>query len=156
MKIISLVAVLLFVSLNAQPQSISLSNKDKEKLLDVVIPILKNCITNFDGKYLPGTTVDRIRKEAENKFRILGNVSYRGEQCGEVRNRDYKISFYKEGSRTYGETCIYSPYCFLGVVTSEEWDCACRKWQYGSDETIKDALEIFLLLKKISDNSESN
>jgi len=67
-----------------------------------------------------------------------------------VNDTPFKLTVVKEGSQSFSETCIYSPYCIFGVETGKEWDCECKKWQYGGDENIEGAWKILMLLQEIS------
>lgn len=148
-KILLAIIFLCFNGAFAQ-KSISLTSEDKSMLMDGVVNALRQCISNFSGTYKPGTTIKEVVELSETSFEVSGTVSYTGGQCGTVRDTPYKITFYQEGSQAFGETCIYTPYCLWGVETSREWDCECRKWQYGSDNAAKGAMEIMMLLNKIS------
>lgn len=142
----------LFISLPvfSFAQKVELSTSVKEELMDILLPALQKCINNFGGTYIPGTKIKSAYRTSETVFIINGTLNYKGEQCGRVSDIPYKVTIYKEGSQTFGETCIYTPYCLWGVVTSQEWDCDCKKWQYGKDNAVKGAVDILILLQRIS------
>ncbi len=153
MKSKFLLTIFLSISLyGVSQQSIKISSDERRILMDGVVSALRQCISNFGGTYKPGTTISNVVELTESSFEVSGTVSYTGSQCGTVKDAPYKITFYKEGTQAFGETCMYTPYCLWGVETSREWDCECRKWQYGSDNVVKGAMEILLMLQKVSNN----
>lgn len=148
-KVLLIISILAIIS-SSFSQKQNLTKEEKTHLMDIVVPILQKCIQNFDGSYKPGTTITSVFKQTENKYTVEGTCTYWGEQCGLVSNTSYKVSVYQEGSQTYGETCILTPYCLFGIVTSQEWDCNCRKWQYENDTSLKGAIDLLIFLQKIS------
>ena len=148
MKKLALVFFIMNLVANSFSQELSLTSDEKKQLMDVVVPAIQNCVSNFGGTYIPGTTITKVNQESDTKFVIYGKMSYKGQQCGNVTT-DYYVTVYQEGSQSFGQTCIYSPYCLWGVQTSIEWDCDCRKWQYGTDNATKGAIDIMRLLQSI-------
>ena len=131
-------------------QSLNLSMEEKQELMDKVVPVLQNCISNFSGSYRPGTTITKVTQDSETKFIIEGTCNYKGQNCGLVSDTQYKVTIYQEGSQSFGETCIVTPYCLLGVITNREWDCECRKWKYGADNLSVGAADFMRILQAIS------
>jgi carbon starvation protein CstA len=150
MKKLSLFLIVISCVINSYTQEIKLTTEQRMQLMDLVVPAIQNCISNFGGKYQPGTTIRKVEQETETKFVVYGTLSYKGQQCGLVSNTDYYVTVYQEGSQTFGETCIYSPYCLWGIQTSIEWDCDCKKWQYNKDNAAKGAVDILRMLQTVS------
>lgn len=130
-------------------QEINFSSSEKNQLMDVVLPVLQNCIDKFDGQYRPGTTITDVVLLTDTKFKVSGTVNYRGQQCGEVNDCEYTITIYQEGSQANMKICMYAPYCFLGVQTSKEWDCGCNKW-YSASQKAATGIKIYNLLNTFS------
>lgn len=96
--------------------------------------ILSACCQKFNASYNWGKTRMNYLTEMGSNLKVEGIVSYRGQSCGEVTTDYYIIFNSKTGIPS--EWCIYTPYCFLGVQTSIEWDCKCVEY-YTSQQKMQ-------------------
>ncbi|MBQ6306722.1 MAG: hypothetical protein IJK78_09170 [Bacteroidales bacterium] len=108
---------------SAQGTKISVSASEKQAMMDPVVEALQGLIAKFDGTYKPGTTIDEVFQISDFEILIKGKVNYKSTNCGDVRT-DYKVKMIVEGSKTYAEPSIYTPYGAFGglVITGYEWD----------------------------------
>ncbi len=96
------------------------------KLYDEVEKILSKCCQNFNGTYKWGEMKMLYVIEEGNNLQVEGVISYRGRSCGNVTT-DYYVTF-NQKTGVPSKWCIYTPYCFMGMQTSKEWDCNCAEY----------------------------
>lgn len=88
--------------------------------------ILSSCCQKFNASYNWGKTTMTYLTEMGNNLKVEGTVSYRGQSCGEITTDYYIVFNSKTGIPS--EWCIYTPYCWMGMQTSIEWDCKCVEY----------------------------